>query len=342
MKNLASIGFVVALFFYGCSYGGPQSSSILASHADHALSQFGHSFPSTGQFIATYPAPWLGKNGAMTIGPDGNIWVLGLHTIAKVTTSGQMTTYGADDVGGSITHGPGGSIWYTRPDGGLGWISTSGYKHKVALPSGDTAGDLVQGPDSNVWFTDGNNGAIGKVGQSGAVTEYVTPGEEPGALTATNAGLWFLDDGGQYTAFATTDGQITETGVGGFACWADSTINYGQGGVLAWITCVAAGCGGLYQTVSVLSDGGPRLPCGENGCFFNSSTVLSLTAPHNPDTVVWYGDDHFLGEFAIGPGTFTKIPLPNGGFAADVLWGPDKNIWITDTRNRLIYVYNPG
>lgn len=341
MKYLASICFVVALFFGGCAFGGPKNSPILTSPANRALSHIEVGSPFAGQFTATYPAPWLRKNGAMTIGPDGNIWVLGLHTIAKVTTSGQITTYGAADVGNSITRGPGGSVWYTKAGGAVGWISTSGFKHKVTLPTGDNAGGLVQGPDSNVWFVDSNKGAIGKVGLAGAVTEYVTPFQSPGALVATDAGLWFSDAQGFDTAFATTTGQITETDLGG-RCWVDFTIKYGQGGVLAWVTCEEAGGGGTYDTIDVMHKGGPREPCGPDGCQFSGNSWFGLFAPHNPDTVLWSAFGHSLGEFAIGPDTFTTISIPNRGFATNVIRGPDQNIWIADTRNHLIYVYNPG
>jgi len=68
---------------------------------------------------------------------------------------------------------------------------------------------------------------------------------------STDAGLWFSDALGFDTAFATTTGQMTETDLGG-RCWVDFTIKYGQGGVLAWITCEEAGGGGTYDTIGVM------------------------------------------------------------------------------------------
>jgi hypothetical protein len=328
----------------GCSAQRMPTSAVLPTVGEGALLKSGLAFPNGGTFLATYQAPWLGKNGAMTIGPDGNIWVLGLHSIAKVTTSGQMTVYGADDVGDAISSGPGGSIWFSKLDGSVGWISTDGVRHQFTLPNGDSVYALAQGPDRNIWFTDFNHAAIGKIDGFGAVTEYPTPsGQQPSSLIATKAGLWFTEVG--YYGLATTSGQITETYIGdlgGLYCDALTMVKYGQGGVWVLLGCYGAECAGEYFQLIPVVDGGPGDAC-EIGC--NFSKAPSSFAPVNPANALWFPFGLNIGDIPLvgnGAGTEQFTHLPPKGYAASVLLGPDKNLWISDTRNRLIYVYNPG
>lgn len=324
MRHLAWIG-AVGVVLSGCSIDHAANPVVPAFTESRALHGVGLAFPNAGQIIATYSAPWLSANGAMTIGPDHNIWVLGLQTIAKVTTSGKFTTYGAADIGNQISAGPGGSVWYSTSNG-VGWISTSGSKHKVVLPNGDSTQELVQSPNGNVWFTDFGHAAIGQIDLSGEVTEYSTPSQTYAyPLVATTAGLWSVDNYGSDWLFSTTTGQMTESTVyqNEYGCFARSVVKYGQGGVLSFVACLSY-CG--YVAVVVLHDGGPRLPCAPSGFCTLPANAATSYAPDNPSTALYYSANHDLGIFSIGPGTFTKIPLPNGGWATSVLLGPDGNI----------------
>lgn len=53
-------------------------------------------------------------------------------------------------------------------------LSTKNFIHKYALGS-ITPIEMATGSDKNVWFTDLQNTKIGKITQSGVVTEYAIP-----------------------------------------------------------------------------------------------------------------------------------------------------------------------
>src|SRR4030081_411914 len=95
--------------------------------------------------ITEYPLPPTGIGpGAITAGPDGNLWVTeagdpkGEHKIAKMTTKGDVTEY---------TIPP---VW--------------------SYPAG-----IAAGSDGNLWFTERSLGKIGRITTSGAITEYDSP-----------------------------------------------------------------------------------------------------------------------------------------------------------------------
>jgi streptogramin lyase len=103
--------------------------------------------------------------GAITFGPDGNVWTTECNGIgcdgsgiASVSPSGTMTNYpvsGTNGWGpGGITTGPDGALWFTQagPNGYIGRITTSG---QVSYPSPTISypGDITTGPDGNLWIT---------------------------------------------------------------------------------------------------------------------------------------------------------------------------------------------
>jgi streptogramin lyase len=66
--------------------------------------------------------------GPTAAGPDGALWFMESNAIARITTTGQVTTYRVPDLGPSddITAGPDGAMWFT--DSGtntIGRIATS-------------------------------------------------------------------------------------------------------------------------------------------------------------------------------------------------------------------------
>jgi streptogramin lyase len=162
-------------------------------------------------FVAAYPAPWLTAGGAMVTGPDGNIWVAGNQTIARVTPTGTIKTFTAADNGLSISRGPDNSLWFSPTILGVARITLYGHKYYYSLPSGFAAYYVTPGPDGNEWFTDPSNNAIGKVTAQGAVTEYPDPSQSsPMAIASSGSTLWFIDQGDNGSGSSTVDGQITE------------------------------------------------------------------------------------------------------------------------------------
>lgn len=87
-------------------------------------------------------------------GSDGNIWVtLSSSQVARITTSGTVTTYPVPSVGdGAIAPGPDGSLWFAESTGAVGRITTSGSVSQFWIPSGQTPISLTAGPDGDLWF----------------------------------------------------------------------------------------------------------------------------------------------------------------------------------------------
>jgi virginiamycin B lyase len=78
--------------------------------------------------VSTFTGLPIRGGGPIAAGPDGALWFLESNAIARITTTGQVTTYGVPDLGpsGDITAGPDGAMWFT--DSGtntIGRIATS-------------------------------------------------------------------------------------------------------------------------------------------------------------------------------------------------------------------------
>ena len=150
---------------------------------------------------------------AITTGPDGALWFVGVPgEVGRITSGGVVTEFHVPDVpppAGSkpgtaatpatltaITVGPDGSLWFTGVPGEIGRITTSGVVTQFAVPeipppagsSAGTAGTLAMpqsitaGPDGALWFTFTNvTGEVGRITTSGVVTEFVVPEIPPPA-----------------------------------------------------------------------------------------------------------------------------------------------------------------
>ena len=110
---------------------------------------------------------------ALANGSDGNVWFINGTGIAKIDSSGQVTTYTAGlDAGATpydLTTGPDGDLWFT--DNGakaVGFITPGGGIHEFSTPSGDVPLQIVAGSDGDVWFySAGATHAIVKMTPSG-------------------------------------------------------------------------------------------------------------------------------------------------------------------------------
>ncbi len=157
-----------------------------------------------GNFADNFAAP-----AGLAFGPDGNLWVSepGADSIAKVTPTGQVTTYvikaGVADVTkpwSSIVAGPDGAMWFTDPtDAAIGRITTSGtitlYPAAGLGVQTNDAG-LTVGPDGALWFTDAGTGSIGRITTEGQISTYAIPGgggTPAGITTGPDGALWFAE-----------------------------------------------------------------------------------------------------------------------------------------------------
>ena len=134
-------------------------------------------------------------------GPDGNIWYTddAGNTIGRITLGGVVTNFPmpSNRMAYDITAGPDGKLWFTALEphsghySGPWWVGRMTTEGAVKLYPITTAnpnlGSIVAGADGNVWFTNPGfpgNSFIGKITQSGVITQYPTPSQiSPGLLT---------------------------------------------------------------------------------------------------------------------------------------------------------------
>jgi virginiamycin B lyase len=116
---------------------------------------------------------------AMTVGPDGNLWVTTEHfgTIHRVNAgNGQLTSFPTGGSSwGDIVSGADGALWFNAGKS-IGRITTGGVvtHYAVGESSSSTLG-IARGPDGAIWF--GSLGgtpnlAIGRLSTDGASARF--------------------------------------------------------------------------------------------------------------------------------------------------------------------------
>lgn len=175
---------------------------------------------------SSYP----GDLGAITPGPDGNVWFTGDYPakngcsrtsiVGRITTRGQMrlfplprsfssfsSSYGVFDpqVESTVVSGPGANLWFAADNShdipGVAEISADG-KLERFVPA-EIYGNFVAGSKGEVWFA-GNglaqSGQLALVTRSGIVVTYDLPAEDyeysgvTGVAFGTGGELWLTTE----------------------------------------------------------------------------------------------------------------------------------------------------
>jgi virginiamycin B lyase len=124
-----------------------------------------------------FPLPSQIPPGAITRGPDGNIWftesetgTTGARKIGRITPQGVITEFPLSSDGGpvDIAAGPDGNLWFTNYNGMIERMTPGGKITTFRVPNTDSSPSaIIAGPDGNMWFTDesrsGNAPMIGRV-----------------------------------------------------------------------------------------------------------------------------------------------------------------------------------
>jgi sugar lactone lactonase YvrE len=130
--------------------------------------------------------------------------------IDRITPTGALTEFPLLDHGfaGALTVGPDGDLWFpeysnsSSATGKIGRITPSGALTEFPLPDHGFAGAMTVGPDGDLWFPQSSPagpGAIGRITSAGSITEFPLPRagvpfSNPGDLTVGPDGdLWFYE-----------------------------------------------------------------------------------------------------------------------------------------------------
>jgi streptogramin lyase len=135
----------------------------------------------------------------ITPGADGNLWFTeGNSTtsppnVGRITPAGEITEFPVCldfCLPNDIVQGPGGVLYFTQNDPGLGRITTSGEvlsdvapMDEQGNPITDAIGNGIAAHDNDIWFTDFNNNSLWRYdATSGDFTQFVVP-----SFTATRS-----------------------------------------------------------------------------------------------------------------------------------------------------------
>jgi streptogramin lyase len=236
------------------------------------------------------------RPGAMTRGPDGNLWFVELSDrIGRITPAGMVTEFSAGITAGSvpndITSGPDGNLWFTESGGNrIGRITPAGVvtEFSAGITSGAGPEAITAGPDGNLWFTENNGTSVGQVTPNGVITEF-PGGRRAGGAAGITAGA----DGNLY---------FTET-------FYDLIARMPPGGTVTEIV-------GIQLVNSGMTPTNPE----------------GITA--GPDGNVWFTEHKVsrigrLTRFAV----ISEFPIPAGSQPWFITSGPDGNLWFTEAPN---------
>ncbi len=155
--------------------------------------------------------PNLTLIGGIVAGPDGNLWTpvqddSGNSFLARISTTGKVTTFSLPDYPNDLTIGPDGSLWIGC-DGAIDRMTTGGAVTSFPIPSGDGAVNITSGPDGALWFETYGSNAMGRVTTSGSVIEFNPPGlAQDGFVDDLTSGpgnkIWYATDSGTISSFA--------------------------------------------------------------------------------------------------------------------------------------------
>ena len=308
----------------------------------------GPSSMSTGkiqEYSMPYPFQGYNETAPVTMGSDGNMWVLQIRTssVTRVTPTGQATIFPVTPASGletAIAAGPDGALYVGQYEGNIIRMTTSGVITNVfpALPYG-WQGQIASGPDGNLWFTGG--GGIGRMTPQGIVTMFPTPNGSSGLTAGPDGNIWYTDVVDGYTTayigrLDIKTGVATEypvpQNVNGHT--SPSDITAGPDGNV-WFSDAFDQIGkvtpsGVITTYAVGQENPyPSIPAG----------IVT-----GPDGGLWFTIEAFgvLGRMATD-GTWQRFPLPYvGSQPADIARGPHNTVWFTESRPTVGYIKTCG
>jgi streptogramin lyase len=267
--------------------------------------------------------------GAMVNGSDGNVWFINSGGIAKIDSSGNVTTYTAGLNAGAapydLTNGPNNDLWFT--DNGtikaVGYITDAGVIHEYSDPIMGHPLQIVEGSDGNLWFySAGASNSIVKMTASGtSFGSWPLPagGEiDDNLVIGPDGDIWFSDQGTTSIGKIAPSGTISEYPITGSAF--PTNITVGPDGDL-WFSDNGGKIGRVTTSGSIQEfSSGPQA----------RAVPDAITA--GPDGNVWF-TDQYANQRAIGratpSGQITEFSVGlNQDLPLDITAGADGNLWV--------------
>ena len=137
--------------------------------------------------------------GQLTLGPDGNTWVVlggGSNDVARVTPSGTVTPYAISGVNEpvGIAAGPDGNLWVTQPGAVVRFSPASPTTAQTfAQPAITVAEPITTGPDGNLWTASGATVLQIPPANPVATQSFTVPGMSASAISATSDSIWIAE-----------------------------------------------------------------------------------------------------------------------------------------------------
>ena len=192
-------------------------------------------------FPVPQPNNCCGGPGAITAGPDGNIWFAGdlggQWVVGRMTPQGAFAQYPLDGEPKGITVGQDGNLWVVtqRPDDVV-QITTGGTVDAFTMPptnpqdncvglgaNSHFAEDITAGPDGDLWYTEECPSAVVQFDpRNGHTNTYVLPlhpdvhaqengdSDPLGIVSGPDGNLWFTESAGNRVGQITTAGVVSE------------------------------------------------------------------------------------------------------------------------------------
>jgi streptogramin lyase len=270
---------------------------------------------------------------AITLGPDGNMWVTEDGKVAKVTTAGVVTEYPipSGSISYGITAGWDGFLWLTEYGGQLAKLTTAGsFNGEFAILASANPTAITVGPDGNLYVLEANTNAnkVAKVSPVGTIIAQYSvpttpsPGNPQGNLWGIALGsdnnLWFTETTAHKVAKVTIDGVFTEYPVpsGG----SPFGITLGPDGNL-WVTEQ-----GTNKIASVTTSG----VFTEYSIPTASSTPAGIT--QGPDGNLWFTEQDANKVASVTTaGGFTEYTIPTATSAPwGIALGNDGSLWFAE------------
>ena len=265
------------------------------------------------------------------------------------------------DPGYGLTAGPNNTLWMCLADGSIATYSKTGTKVYKATSSFTEEGcSILEGPDGNVWFTDYSNNRIGKVTPQGQVT-FIGLGSDASPYSmalGSDGALWFTESFPSKIGRLTTDGQLTTfkapatpyhiiAGPDGnlwYNASDDSIYKLTTSGKTSRVRNVYRLGSGLwaeynhiwfYDALNIQLD-----EMTTTGVIVRKYSMPNYCLPFaltsGPQDSLWYVDsaNYCVGRMTLS-GKFTIVPTysqrSNPGLFTNIIIGPDKDFWFTET-----------